>query len=72
MRTSKVHLLGKTDTASTVDVIAMDYWREYIASPLWRKIKRHVLKRDEKTCFHCGGAAVLVHHRSYERPVLSG
>jgi hypothetical protein len=45
---------------------------DYLASPLWRKIKRRILKRDEKRCRRCGGDADRVHHRSYAREVLDG
>jgi len=54
------------------DVMLMDYREEYLPSKLWHKIRRRVLKRDEKTCVFCRGHADVVHHRSYERDVLEG
>jgi hypothetical protein len=44
----------------------------YLSSKLWKRIKRRVLKRDGRTCRCCGGAANLVHHRTYTREVLAG
>lgn len=54
------------------DVTLMDYHSEYLKSPLWRKIKRRVLKRDNNICGSCGGIGNIVHHRSYSREVLEG
>jgi hypothetical protein len=51
--------------------LPQDY-RDYLASPLWRRIRRRVLKRDGKRCARCGGEAVVVHHRSYAPRVLDG
>lgn len=44
----------------------------YLNTPLWRKIKRRVFKRDNKTCRRCGGVATVVHHRSYTPEVMRG
>ena len=49
-----------------------DDYREYLASPLWRRIRRRILKRDGKTCQRCGGSGSEVHHRSYDDDVLDG
>lgn len=57
---------------SSDDVMMMDYHRVYLSSKLWGKIKRRVLKRDNKTCIFCEGKATIVHHRSYDREVLQG
>ena len=54
------------------DVMLMDYHSVYLPSKLWAKIRRRVLKRDQKVCQSCGGRGSLVHHRSYERDVLEG
>jgi hypothetical protein len=60
----------ESDSALSADV--MDY-QQYLSSPLWKKIRSRVLyRRDKRICYHCGGAAVLVHHRSYSREVLEG
>lgn len=53
------------------NIQAVDY-ADYLKSPLWRKIKRRVLKRDRKACRRCGGKATRVHHRSYADVVLAG
>ena len=58
--------------ASVTDVTLKDYHTEYLTSKLWAKIKRRVLKRDQKVCQSCGGGGSFVHHRSYERDVLEG
>jgi hypothetical protein len=57
---------GGLDRVQTAD------YAEYLKSPLWRKIKRRVLKRDGKACRRCGGKATRVHHRSYTDEVLAG
>jgi hypothetical protein len=45
---------------------------EYLKSPLWRKIRRRVLKRDNHKCKRCSGKATVVHHRDYTPEVLRG
>ena len=45
---------------------------DYLNSPLWRKIRRRVFKRDGRLCCRCGGKAKIVHHRSYEPEVMRG
>lgn len=53
-------------------------YRDYLASPLWRRIKGRVLWKKRKgswrkaRCRICRGMAVTVHHRSYEREVMLG
>jgi 5-methylcytosine-specific restriction endonuclease McrA len=54
------------------DVMLQDYYSEYLRSPLWRRIKKRVLKRDGRICQSCGGTGTMVHHRSYERDVMEG
>ncbi|HWT19431.1 MAG TPA: HNH endonuclease signature motif containing protein [Variovorax sp.] len=53
------------------DVMLMDY-PDYLKSALWKRIKKRVLERDNKTCQCCGGRGSVVHHRSYERDVMEG
>lgn len=45
---------------------------EYLASPLWAKIRKMVLRRDNCHCIVCGGLATQVHHRRYDRQTLAG
>lgn len=45
---------------------------EYLATPLWKKIRGRVLRRDKRKCVRCGARAGEVHHRSYAREVLEG
>lgn len=47
-------------------------YREYLKTPLWRKISRRVLKRDKRVCRCCTGNANQVHHRSYAPDVMRG
>lgn len=47
-------------------------YRDYLNSPLWRKISRRVLERDEHVCRCCTGTATQVHHRSYAEDVMRG
>ncbi len=65
--------MSKTATESGgLDRVRAGDYEDYRKSPLWRKIKRRVLKRDGKVCRRCGGKATLVHHRSYTDEVLAG
>lgn len=47
-------------------------YESYLYSPLWRKIRRRVLKRDGSTCTRCGDRATQVHHLAYTEAVLKG
>lgn len=47
-------------------------YEDYLRSPLWRKIRRRVLRRDNNACRRCEGAADRVHHRKYTKAVLEG
>jgi 5-methylcytosine-specific restriction endonuclease McrA len=58
-------------STTAIDPLTLSY-EEYRQTPLWRKIKTRVLKRDGKLCFRCGGKATLVHHRSYADKVMLG
>lgn len=43
-----------------------DYYRnEYLKSDAWQRKRYVVLKRDNWTCFYCGGPATQVHHKRY-------
>ncbi len=56
------------------DPFEWDYHGKYLRSPLWRRIKRRVLKRDNHECrrHECGRKAAEVHHRSYAPEVMRG
>lgn len=47
-------------------------YREYLASPLWAKIRRRVFGRDEGKCRLCGKRGEQVHHQSYDARTLKG
>lgn len=51
--------------------VEQDY-QSYLRSSLWRRIKRRVLKRDQRVCGCCGGEGKVVHHRSYAPEVMEG
>ncbi len=61
-----------SDERGGMDKVQAADYADYLKSPLWRKIKRRVLKRDGETCRRCGGKATRVHHRSYTDEVLAG
>jgi hypothetical protein len=52
--------------------MAHSEYSEYLQTPLWRKIRRRVLKRDGGLCQICNAPADEVHHRSYEYDVIVG
>jgi hypothetical protein len=58
--------------SSGLDRVQSADYADYLKSPLWRKIKRRVLKRDGNSCRRCGAKAKRVHHRSYDDEVLAG
>lgn len=46
-------------------------YEAYLASDLWRRVRRAVLNRDRHRC-RCGVKATQVHHRRYAKADLSG
>lgn len=59
-------------TADWVDPHREMEYCEYLQSPLWKKIRRRVLKRDRGICQLCQAKATEVHHRSYDTDVMLG
>jgi hypothetical protein len=47
-------------------------YREYLASRLWRDIRKQVLETAHHECAGCADRATEVHHRDYRPRVLSG
>ena len=47
-------------------------YREYLASDLWREVKRKVFARKGRKCCVCGGFAQTLHHTRYTQKVLQG
>jgi hypothetical protein len=47
-------------------------YQDYLASPLWRKIRAKVLPRAGGRCAFCDAPATQVHHRAYTYRVLRG
>ena len=63
-------LFERLDKAPKVESRTTD--RDYYESPLWKRIRLRVLKRDNRICKRCGGEATLVHHRNYDQETLQG
>lgn len=47
-------------------------YKEYLRSPLWRRIKIEELHKVQGQCAACGGATRTIHHRDYRPRVLRG
>ena len=47
-------------------------YAEYLASPLWRRIKTQELRRAGGKCAACGNITRTIHHRDYRPRVLAG
>lgn len=47
-------------------------YADYLASPLWKSIRKRVLSKAKYKCHICRGGATQVHHRSYSRDTLEG
>jgi hypothetical protein len=60
-RDNKIRLLG----------LGSNY-REYLASDLWKSIRKRVMERDKGTCRICFEAASQVHHSAYTKAGLTG
>lgn len=43
------------------------WYSQYLQSPAWKNLRQRVLRRDRKTCQHCGDPATVVHHKTYKR-----
>lgn len=46
-------------------------YQEYLASPLWARIRARVMKACDGLCI-CGKEATEIHHRSYKRRYMEG
>lgn len=44
----------------------------YLRSPEWKQVRGRVIRRDGKTCQHCGGRATQVHHTKYTKAHRQG
>jgi 5-methylcytosine-specific restriction endonuclease McrA len=47
-------------------------YTSYLDSPLWRRIRRRVLREADGECAGCDRKATEVHHRDYRPRVLAG
>lgn len=58
--------------AGALSKLGFRSYQDYMASPLWRKIRAKVLPRAGGRCAFCGERATQVHHRAYTYRVLKG
>lgn len=47
-------------------------YKDYLASPAWKRIRKAVLRRDGKRCRSCGAEATEVHHGQYDPATMRG
>ena len=52
--------------------LGFENYADYLASPLWRKIRAQVLSSSHSTCQCCGAHATQVHHFSYDLQYMDG
>ena len=64
-------LKKKRGWRNKVDPLSLEY-EDYRKTKLWKQIKERVMARDANSCQRCGGVAELVHHISYDAPVMLG
>lgn len=60
------------DVETIVRRLEYDSYEHYRRSPLWRKIRKRIMERDQQTCFRCGEPAKEVHHRGYTEAGMKG
>lgn len=67
-------LAGKFPEDRETILVRLGYgdYESYLLSPLWRKIRRRILKRGGFICVRCGDRATHVHHLAYTQAVLKG
>jgi 5-methylcytosine-specific restriction endonuclease McrA len=49
------------------EAFTREAYQEYLASPIWRRIRQLALKRDWYRCRRCNATATEVHHLRYPR-----
>lgn len=52
--------------------MGFDSYRDYLASDLWKRIRRKVYTAKGSRCFLCGNQADALHHSRYHRNDLLG
>lgn len=65
---------AETFVARTRALLAIGFssYDSYLASPLWRGIRRRAFATHGKRCHRCGEKASGIHHRDYSRVTLTG
>lgn len=68
------HLAGKfpEDRESILSRLGYGDYDSYRGSPVWRRTRRRILRRDGHICVRCGEKATEVHHQVYTEAVLKG
>lgn len=64
--------MGYSERNAILRRLGYESYAAYLASPLWRAIRRRVLKRDGLNCCLCPAAATEVHHDDYGEAMLEG
>lgn len=60
------------DRETILNRLGFGSYETYLLSPLWKRTRRRVLKRDNHGCVRCDGKATQVHHLAYTELVLKG
>jgi hypothetical protein len=64
---------GYQQLRESLDLLGFATYRDYLSSPLWKRIRERVLKRAKGKCQVCRvDDATQVHHREYDVGVMSG
>jgi hypothetical protein len=52
--------------------IGFKSYQQYLSSPLWKTIRKHIWKRDCGICRACPNKAKCIHHMSYSNYTFQG
>lgn len=66
-------LLGmRNDRDEMCKLLGFSDYAAYLASPLWKGIRRRIFRNQNRVCVRCDGRADDVHHRNYSLAVMRG
>ena len=68
---SKAAKIAYTDRRRFLSEVGFKSYQDYLASPLWARVRADVIARSPH-CEFCGATATQVHHSSYHPAVLRG
>ena len=60
------------DRAVALRHLGFRSYSQYLNGPLWRRIRKRVVRRDRGRCVLCTGTGWQAHHLSYSQTVLLG